>query len=345
MLARVAEVPETGPGARTPGFLYLYTSDLEGLRARLLGAGHQADEIEDAPGPGPGRQMCVRDPDGHGHMVAELFEGSVGRDPMGRGGLAQVAPRGSPAEASHALAFAERIAQVCSHRLGQTLASLIIHGSLTLGDYRSDRSDIDLLAIVARSLNDAELESLTHAVAAEQANTRCRVDLRVVTETIAASPVEAPPLELYVRLRPSRSPEILARQPEEPDLVVELSICREHARTLRGASPRQLIGPVPHQWVVTAGDVQLARWESLTDDAPYAELMVLTACRVWRFTEEHTYCSKSEAGLWALARDPSLQAVRDALRLRAGDRMQVAPAEIGRLLKIVRARIAASENA
>lgn len=81
MLARVDEVPETGPDAPTPGFLYLYTSDLEGLRARLLAAGHRADEIGPGPGPGPTRQMCVRDPDGHGHMVAELFEGSVGRDP------------------------------------------------------------------------------------------------------------------------------------------------------------------------------------------------------------------------------------------------------------------------
>ena len=81
MLARVDELPDTGPDAGTPGFLYLYTNDLEGLRERLLGAGHHADEIEDGPGPGPSRQMCVRDPDGHGHMVAELFEGSVGRDP------------------------------------------------------------------------------------------------------------------------------------------------------------------------------------------------------------------------------------------------------------------------
>jgi catechol 2,3-dioxygenase-like lactoylglutathione lyase family enzyme len=81
MLARVDEVPETGPDAPTPGFLYLYTSDLEELRSRLIEAGHRADEIEDGPGPGPNRQMCVRDPDGHGHMVAELFEGSVGHDP------------------------------------------------------------------------------------------------------------------------------------------------------------------------------------------------------------------------------------------------------------------------
>jgi catechol 2,3-dioxygenase-like lactoylglutathione lyase family enzyme len=81
MLARVDEVPETGPDAPSPGFVYLYTRDLGALRARLLEAGYDADEIENGPGPGPNRQMCVRDPDGHGHMVAELFEGSVGRDP------------------------------------------------------------------------------------------------------------------------------------------------------------------------------------------------------------------------------------------------------------------------
>jgi catechol 2,3-dioxygenase-like lactoylglutathione lyase family enzyme len=80
MLARADEVPETGPDAPTAGFLYLYTSNLEAVRARLLEAGHRVDEIEDGPGPGPNRQMCVRDPDGHGHMIAELFEGSVGRD-------------------------------------------------------------------------------------------------------------------------------------------------------------------------------------------------------------------------------------------------------------------------
>jgi catechol 2,3-dioxygenase-like lactoylglutathione lyase family enzyme/limonene-1,2-epoxide hydrolase len=77
MLARVDEPPDPSPPSPGPGFLYLYTNDLAALRDRLLAAGHHADEIEEGPGPGPRRQMCVRDPDGHGHMVAELFEGSV----------------------------------------------------------------------------------------------------------------------------------------------------------------------------------------------------------------------------------------------------------------------------
>jgi catechol 2,3-dioxygenase-like lactoylglutathione lyase family enzyme len=81
MLARVDRVPEAAPDAQAPGFLYLYTSNLGALRDRLLALGYEADEIEDGPGPGPNRQTCVRDPDGHRHMVAELFQGSVGRDP------------------------------------------------------------------------------------------------------------------------------------------------------------------------------------------------------------------------------------------------------------------------
>jgi catechol 2,3-dioxygenase-like lactoylglutathione lyase family enzyme len=79
--ANVDEVPVWDPDESSPGFLYLYTRDIEAFRRELLRRGIEAGEIEDGPGPGPNRQLCVRDPDGHGHMVAELFEGSVGSEP------------------------------------------------------------------------------------------------------------------------------------------------------------------------------------------------------------------------------------------------------------------------
>jgi catechol 2,3-dioxygenase-like lactoylglutathione lyase family enzyme len=77
MLARVDRPPERQEDRPTPGFLYLYTPDLDALRKRLLAHGMEAGEITDGPGPGPNREMCVRDPDGHGHMVAELWPGSI----------------------------------------------------------------------------------------------------------------------------------------------------------------------------------------------------------------------------------------------------------------------------
>jgi catechol 2,3-dioxygenase-like lactoylglutathione lyase family enzyme len=77
MLARVDRPSERDEDRPSPGFLYLYTPDLDALRKRLLEHGIDPGEITDGPGPGPNREMCVRDPDGHVHMVAELWPGSI----------------------------------------------------------------------------------------------------------------------------------------------------------------------------------------------------------------------------------------------------------------------------
>ncbi|MGH2381025.1 MAG: VOC family protein, partial [Candidatus Limnocylindria bacterium] len=88
MLARADRVPAWDPGdpeASGPGWLTLYTRDLGAFRTRLTRAGIETGEIEDGPGPGPNRQMHVRDPDGHCHVIAELWPQSVGKDPRVRG--------------------------------------------------------------------------------------------------------------------------------------------------------------------------------------------------------------------------------------------------------------------
>jgi hypothetical protein len=246
-------------------------------------------------------------------------------------------------DAGAALAFAQRLTEITSQRLGESLVSMIVHGSLTFDDYVPGQSDIDLLAIVDHPLSDSEIDSLTRAVTAERARAPAPVDLRFITRAVATRPPERPPLELYLRLKASAPPAVEARRPE-PDLIVELSICRQQGRALRGAEPDELIGEVRAEWVLSVGDAQLARWQSLTDDAPYAALMVLTACRIWRFGQERTHRSKSAAGTWALTRDPSLHAIRDALRQRTGDPVAVEPAEIARLLEIVRAQIAMTRD-
>jgi hypothetical protein len=225
--------------------------------------------------------------------------------------------------------------------LGDRVVAVFLHGSLTLGDFRPGRSDVDLLVVVEPSLADEEVGVLRAAVEPLAAEAPGRVDLRVVTRRVAASPSPAPALELYLALRPDGPAAVETRLAGEPDLVVELSVVRAHGRALVGLEPAAVIGHVPAEWVVAVGDQYLAAWERLTDDAPHAALMVLTSCRVWRFSVEAVHCSKSEAGRWALARDPSLTAVAEALRQRGGDPQATIGAEgIGRLIAIVRREIA-----
>jgi hypothetical protein len=160
----------------------------------------------------------------------------------------------------------------------------------------------------------------------------------VVLRRVAAAPTPLPPMEAYVDVGPS-GVHAERRHPGERDLVVEFSMCRALGRSLHGPAPAELIAAVPAAWVLDVGDAQLADWQAIGDDPEHAELTVLTACRIWRFGEEH--CSKTAAGEWALARDGSLQAVRAARHQRRVDATGVIDAaEIQRLLAVVRARVA-----
>jgi Domain of unknown function (DUF4111) len=243
--------------------------------------------------------------------------------------------------------FAETLARSCVGALGETVAAVVLHGSLTLDDYIPGRSDVDLLAVVDGLLGDAQFKALTEAVARQRPRAPGRVDLRVVTRQVAAAPTPAPPLEAYIELTPGpgSGAQVERRHPGERDLVVEFSMCRAHGRSLLGAAPVELIGEVPAQWVVAVGDAQLADWEAIGDDPKHAALTVLTACRVWRFAEEGRHGSKTAAGEWALGRDRRLQVVRDALRQRHQDpAWPIEPIQVQRLLALVRARLARAER-
>jgi predicted nucleotidyltransferase len=66
--------------------------------------------------------------------------------------------RGSAEEAAR---FAGVLASTCAGALGETVAGVVLHGSLTLGDYLPGRSDVDLLVVVDEPLTDARLAALT----------------------------------------------------------------------------------------------------------------------------------------------------------------------------------------
>lgn len=65
-----------------------------------------------------------------------------------------------------AVAAAKRLADSCADILHTTLVSAILHGSLTMDDFRPGRSDLDLLLVVERGLTSGETDALVGAVGA-----------------------------------------------------------------------------------------------------------------------------------------------------------------------------------
>jgi hypothetical protein len=248
----------------------------------------------------------------------------------------------TPARAAHPLAKASadalRRATVTTE---DPVVAVIVHGSLTFGDFVADRSDIDLLMVVERPLTKAQRSSVQRTVTAW-----CRrypIDLRIVTRAIAAHPTDKPELEFYVGCHRDRIE--LASRCAEPDLLVEFSVVRAHGKSVIGPDAHTVVGIVPRAWLLDHSDRELARWQGLTGDQQNADLMLLTACRAWRFAVEGVHCGKSEAGRWALARDPSLAAIEGALRGRASREGAIREDGIARVLAIARGMIAAAAAA
>lgn len=203
----------------------------------------------------------------------------------------------------------ERLSDACTRVLPD--ATVIVHGSLALGDFRPGRSDVDLLV-----LSDAPTDGLVEEVEREWARAPSNLDLRVVSYAVAAAPTRAPHLRLYVSLTQEHGLHV-EREKDEPDLVIELSVCRQLGHT-------DAIGPVPDEWVDEVGAEAVARWLEIGYDPPHQELMALTACRIWRFREERVHCSKLEAAAWARKRGARVafdeESVRALLERASGPR-------------------------
>ena len=187
------------------------------------------------------------------------------------------------ANAAVAPPLLDRLTGLCRAALPES--TIIVHGSVALGDYVPGKSDLDLVV-----LSDAPTDGLVEAVQAEWKLDPTNLDLRVVAYDVAATPTRTPRMRLYIGVHDGEWE--VERDIDEADLVVEFSMCRQLGHT-------ELIGPVPDEWVDQVGADVLGRWKEIGDDPPHHELMALTACRIWRFREERLHCSKPAAAEWA----------------------------------------------
>lgn len=217
---------------------------------------------------------------------------------------------------TEAAAKAAAIAETCEAVLADSVLSIILYGSLTTDDFIAGRSDIDLLILIDRPLSDEEIGELVTVVGQADPRPAAGIDLHVVLASVAAASPQLPSLELHVGRYPGEELEDEKPVDAAPDLAAELSIARATGRALHGPAPAEIIGPVDPDAIRPRSAHWLRTWLTPTDDSPHAAFMVLTACRMWRVTAEGRHSSKSAAAEWALARDGSLTAVRQALHQR-----------------------------
>jgi len=190
-------------------------------------------------------------------------------------------------------------------RLPANLAGLYLRGSLVSGDFRPESSDIDLLAVTYRRVNEEEfarLADLHRAIDESDHPFAKRVEIAYI---------EAPALRRYEpgqRFPSLGQGETLEWKEHYANWILERWMLREEGIALFGPLPAALIEPVAHEdlssavrsrlhdWAEWAADINDPEWRLPNRHKFY---VVETMCRALYTLATGEIVSKPQSIAWA----------------------------------------------
>jgi Domain of unknown function (DUF4111) len=209
--------------------------------------------------------------------------------------------------ATSGMAFAERLASDLAGILGADLVSVYLHGSLEMGCFNPDRSDVDLLAVTRTALLPVSRRSVAELMLA-RSRAPYPVELTVLT-TRQLHPWRHPaPFDFHYSetWRKSLSNQLTSNEldsvsRDDPDLAAHITTLRARGRVLLGA-PIQHVFPQAPEADFRQAILADLEWIGHHSTQIYG---VLNACRVLAYLSSQPVLSKAEAADWARSNLPA----------------------------------------
>ncbi|MFB7191065.1 aminoglycoside adenylyltransferase family protein [Streptomyces sp. NPDC056230] len=189
--------------------------------------------------------------------------------------------------------------------MGPKLLGTYLHGSAVLGGL-APASDLDILAITRRSLDEAERRALVEGLLEISGLTPTvrPVELTVVVQS-EVRPWRFPPTGDFLYgewLREELQAGGLPRPGPMPDLALVVTVVLVGDHPLTGPPPAELLNPVPHTDLVRASVEGIP--ELLADLDDDTRNVLLTLARVWTTPSTGEIKTKDAAADWAMAHLP-----------------------------------------
>lgn len=199
----------------------------------------------------------------------------------------------------------EAIVRLVADVLRSDLAGCYRHGSSVLGGLKP-ASDVDILAVSSRSLDDQQRRALVTGLMAISGT---RVGARPGELTVVVGPAVRPwrwpptcDFQYGEWLRDQYEAGLLPRPEPMPGLALAIAITLRGNSPLVGPPPAQLLDPVP---VTDVARASVAGIPALLEDLPGdTRNVVLTLARIWTTLATGEIVSKDAAAAWALPRLP-----------------------------------------
>ena len=202
--------------------------------------------------------------------------------------------------------FVERSKEI----LGDNLVGVYLHGSLAMGCFNPQKSDIDLIIVVDKPVSDPVKRAyLDMAVQFNASGPAKGIEMSIVLREVCKPFVYPTPYELHFSAghlnwyKDDPDDYIRRMNGTDKDLAAHFTIISKRGRCLYGAQIEDGFAEVP------SGDYMDSIWcdvEGAAEEiAKYPMYLTLNLARVLAYKKEGLVLSKKEGGNWALEHLPA----------------------------------------
>jgi streptomycin 3"-adenylyltransferase len=210
--------------------------------------------------------------------------------------------------------------------LGANLVGVYLHGSLAMGSFNPQTSDVDFLVVTSDKLSPETRRELASALLRLTKHAPAKgMEMSVLTVEALRNFQHPTPYEFHfsnawLERYKNNDVDFTDEDKVDADLAAHLTITKVRGRALYGEPIDAVFPAIPPQYyrdsIVADAKAILADMRS---DPVYN---VLNLCRVWAYLQDGKITSKQEGGRWALCRTTPFQTsvVEQALAEYAGDK-------------------------
>ena len=194
--------------------------------------------------------------------------------------------------------------------LGENLIGIYLHGSMAMGCFNPDKSDIDLIIVIEDDMSDAQkLVLMEHIVLLNRQAPRKGLEISVVKRKYCKPFVYPTPFELHFSpmhlkwFQDAPQDYVEKMKGEDIDLAAHFTIIREYGIVLWGEKIEEVFAPVPRKNYLASiyADIENAT-DVILEEPVY---IILNLCRVLAFVKDGLYLSKEKGGRWGMEHLPS----------------------------------------
>ena len=242
----------------------------------------------------------------------------------------------------------EEVATFGQHVAGQlriladNLLGVYFVGSVALGGYVANESDIDILAVTRDSISHGAKRSLAGCLLQSASHCPARgLEFNLYRREVLGRPAEGADFEVSVNGGPRMDPKVVFEPDTEPGFwyVLDRAIAHHSGITIVGPPACALVADIPRRRLLAAMTESM-RWHRQNEKATLYS--VLNASRGWRFAVENILGSKLEGAAWSLERWSNSAIINAAVELRHGRPANLDPGGVDEFVAHVEAVLTTS---